>query len=220
MMRSLLLPIGVPSFIQVNEIGIGLAIACNKSSAKTFPSVPTALYDGGGMNFGGSMVKEKKIQYINHFSSIFLRWVETFSTKYLHRTFNVIASWTLRCKISLWLWHVYTTPFDSCVAFIFNSYDETVPPHKPGFDTALMPSTNIPSFHQLNLAGGLLELESQMSVASTPGTNSAGCVCTLTVSGATVHSNIQTKIPLTRDKYRGKKIEKHQCFQRVKLTKR
>lgn len=57
MMRSLLLPIGVPSFIQVNEIGIGLAIACNKSSANTFPSVPTALYDGGGINFGGSMVK-------------------------------------------------------------------------------------------------------------------------------------------------------------------
>lgn len=50
-----------------------------------------------------------------------------------------------------------------------------------------MPSTGMPSFHQLNLAGGLLELESQMSVASTPGTSSAGSTRILTVSGATVH---------------------------------
>lgn len=115
---------------------------------------------------------------------------------------------------------MYTTPFDSCVAFIFSSYDETVPPHKPGFDTALMPSTNIPSFHQLNLAGGLLELESQMSVASTPGTNSAGCVCTLTVSGATVHSNIQTKIPLTRDKYRVEKNRKKPMLSARQIDKK
>lgn len=69
---------------------------------------------------------------------------------------------------------------------IFNSRDETVPPHRPGFDALFIPSTGIPSFHQLSLAGGLLELESQISAASIPGTNSAGSTRILTVSGATV----------------------------------
>lgn len=68
---------------------------------------------------------------------------------------------------------------------IFNSNDETVPPHRPDFDALFIPSTGIPSFHQLSLAGGLLELESQKSVASTPGTNSAGSTRIFTVSGAT-----------------------------------
>lgn len=76
-------------------------------------------------------------------------------------------------------------PFISCDTMIFNSSDETVPPHRPGFDALLIPSTGIPSFHQLSFAGGLLELESQISVASTPGTNSAGSTRILTVSGAT-----------------------------------
>lgn len=105
----------------------------------------------------------------------------------LHRTWSACASWTLRCNASLLLWHVYTMPFISCVTLTFNSSDETVPPHNPGFDALFMPSTGMPSFHQLNLAGGLLELESQMSVASTPGTSSAGSTRILTVSGATVH---------------------------------
>lgn len=68
-----------------------------------------------------------------------------------------------------------------------------MPPHKPGFDPLFIPSTGIPSFQKLNFAGGLLELESQMRVASTPGTSSAGSTRILTVSGATVcvHSNTQ-----------------------------
>lgn len=107
--------------------------------------------------------------------------------KYLHSTCNVTASWTLRCNASLLLWHVYLMPFISCVTLIFNSSDETVPPHNPCFDALFIPSTGMPSFHQLNLAGGLLELESQMSVASTPDTSSAGSTRILTVSGATVH---------------------------------
>lgn len=84
-------------------------------------------------------------------------------------------------------------PFISCVTLTFNSSDETVPPHNPGFDALFMPSTGMPSFHQLNLAGGLLELESQMSVASTPGTSSAGSTRILTVSGATVSRTQENK---------------------------
>lgn len=61
-----------------------------------------------------------------------------------------------------------------------------MPPHKPAFDALFTPSTDIPSFHQLNLAGGLLELESQISVASTPGVNSTGSTRIFAVSGATV----------------------------------
>lgn len=48
-----------------------------------------------------------------------------------------------------------------------------------------LPSIGMPSFHQDNWAGGLLELESQMMVASMPGFNSSGSMRILTVSGAT-----------------------------------
>lgn len=106
---------------------------------------------------------------------------------YLHKTCSVIASWTLLCNASLLLWHVYTTSFISCVTLIFKSNDDTVPPHNPDFDVPLTPSTGIPSFHQVIFAGGLLELESQIIVASMPGTNSSGSTRILTVSGATIH---------------------------------
>lgn len=69
---------------------------------------------------------------------------------------------------------------------IFNSDDETVPPHKPAFEVFVAPSTGIPSLHHVNLAGGLLELESQNNVASSPGFNSSGSTRILTVSGETI----------------------------------
>jgi len=47
------------------------------------------------------------------------------------------------------------------------------------------PSMGMPSFHQDSFAGGLLELESQMIVASMPGRSSSGSMRILTVSGAT-----------------------------------
>lgn len=126
------------------------------------------------------------------------------TAQYLHSTCNATDSWTLRCNASLLLWHVYTMPFISCVTLIFNSSDETVPPHNPCFDALFIPSTGMPSFQKLNLAGGLLELESQMSVASTPGTSSAGSTRILTFSGATVQF-------LHRNKHKtnGKKEEKN-----------
>lgn len=43
----------------------------------------------------------------------------------------------------------------------------------------------MPSFHQDSFAGGLLELESQMMVASMPGRSSSGSMRIFTVSGAT-----------------------------------
>uniref|UniRef100_A0A1B0A7G3 Uncharacterized protein n=1 Tax=Glossina pallidipes TaxID=7398 RepID=A0A1B0A7G3_GLOPL len=46
-----------------------------------------------------------------------------------------------------------------------------------------LPSIGMPSFHQDNLAGGLLELESHIIVASMPGFNSSGSMRILTVSG-------------------------------------
>lgn len=45
----------------------------------------------------------------------------------------------------------------------------------------------MPSFHQDNLAGGLLELESHTMVASMPGFNSSGSMRIFTVSGATAN---------------------------------
>lgn len=114
---------------------------------------------------------------------------EFFDFFYLHSTCKVIASWTLLCKASLFDWQVYTTSFISCVTLIFKSNDDTVPPHNPGFDVAFTPSTGMPSFHQETFAGGLLELESQIIVASMPGTNSSGSTRILTVSGATEKKN-------------------------------
>lgn len=49
-----------------------------------------------------------------------------------------------------------------------------------------LPVTAMPSRHQEIFAGGLLELESQISVASIPGFNSGGSIVIFTVSGATV----------------------------------
>jgi len=49
-----------------------------------------------------------------------------------------------------------------------------------------IPSMEMPSFHQDSIAGGLLELESQMMVASMPGRSSSGSMRIFTVSGATV----------------------------------
>lgn len=43
----------------------------------------------------------------------------------------------------------------------------------------------MPSRHQEIIAGGLLELESQISVASMPGFSSGGSIVIFTVSGAT-----------------------------------
>lgn len=68
-----------------------------------------------------------------------------------------------------------------------------MPPHSPDFDASFTPSTGMPSFHQLSLAAGLLELESQMSVASTFGFSSSGSTRILTVSGATVERNKQKR---------------------------
>lgn len=48
-----------------------------------------------------------------------------------------------------------------------------------------VPSMEMPSFHQDSFAGGLLELESQMMVASMPGRSSSGSMRIFTVSGAT-----------------------------------
>lgn len=105
---------------------------------------------------------------------------------YLQRTCNDNASLTLRCNASFLLSHVYSTPFMSWVTFNFSSNDDTVPPHRPGFESTLIPSTGIRALCQLIFAAGLLELDSQINVASTPGTNSSGCTRIFTVSGATI----------------------------------
>lgn len=57
---------------------------------------------------------------------------------------------------------------------------ETVPPCKPGFVVLIKPWTGIPSRHHDNFAGGLLELESQIKVASSFGLSSAGSCLILT----------------------------------------
>lgn len=69
--------------------------------------------------------------------------------------------------------------------FNFNSILETFPPCKPAFDVLDNPGTGIPSFHQESFAGGLLELESQISVASSLGFKSVGSLRIFTCSGAT-----------------------------------
>lgn len=106
-------------------------------------------------------------------------------TSYSHKTCNVIASWTDRCSASFIAWHVYTIPFICSVMFNFNSILETFPPCKPAFDVFDSPGTGIPSFHQDSFAGGLLELESQIRVASSFGFKSAGSLRIFTCSGAT-----------------------------------
>lgn len=96
----------------------------------------------------------------------------------------------------------------SWLMLTFSSSDDTQPPHRPGFDALLspacdgavdkdlnrldsrepnLPSTAIPSRHQEIVAGGLLELESQISVASMPGFSSGGMILIFTVSGGTEH---------------------------------
>ncbi|KAI9583196.1 hypothetical protein GQX74_012413 [Glossina fuscipes] len=58
-----------------------------------------------------------------------------------------------------------------------NRRKKTLPP---------LPSIGMPSFHQDSLAGGLLELESHIIVASMPGFNSSGSMRILTVSDVSV----------------------------------
>lgn len=85
---------------------------------------------------------------------------------------------------------MYTTPFIFSVTFIFSSRVDTVPPCRPGTVVFTNPLTGIPSTHQDNLAGGLLELESQINDASSFGFNSAGSCRILTCSGG---SEIEVK---------------------------
>jgi len=66
---------------------------------------------------------------------------------------------------------------------------DTEPPQRPGLLAKLRPSTGMPSFHQLIFAGGLLELESQISLARMPGTRFLGTTLILTVSGGTEMEN-------------------------------
>lgn len=83
-------------------------------------------------------------------------------------------------------WHVYTMPFRSLVMFNFSSMLDIFPPCNPGFVVLNNPCTGIPSRHQDNRAGGLLELESHVSVASSFGLSSGGSRRIFTWSGATV----------------------------------
>lgn len=69
--------------------------------------------------------------------------------------------------------------------FTYISSVDTEPPQSPGRLARLSPSTGMPSFHQLIFAGGLLELESQISLARMPGTRFLGATLILTVSGGT-----------------------------------
>lgn len=58
---------------------------------------------------------------------------------------------------------------------MLNSIDETNPPCNPGFVVLFPPRTAIPSRHHDNLAGGWLELESQVRSAWVFGLRSTGC---------------------------------------------
>lgn len=60
---------------------------------------------------------------------------------------------------------------------------DTVPPWRPGTVVLTKPLTGIPSTHQESLAGGLLELESQINAASSFGLSSGGSCRILTCSG-------------------------------------
>lgn len=69
---------------------------------------------------------------------------------------------------------------------ILRVVDEIIPPHRPAWLATSFPfSTGIPSFHQVSLAGGLLELESQNSVASVPTVRDFGSTLIFNVSGKT-----------------------------------
>lgn len=75
----------------------------------------------------------------------------------------------------------------SCVTFIFSNACDAVPPHNPALNSVMLsPGIAMPSRHQDNSAGGLLEEESQCNVAPIPGFNSGGSTEILTVSGATI----------------------------------
>lgn len=67
----------------------------------------------------------------------------------------------------------------------FSSILDTFPPWRPDFELLTSPCTGMPSLHQDSLAGGLLELESHVNVASSFGFNSAGSLRIFTCSGAT-----------------------------------
>lgn len=54
---------GDPSFVQVYCIDVGLPLA-TKLITICSSSIPTAVDDGGGVNFGGS--NERNIKIINH----------------------------------------------------------------------------------------------------------------------------------------------------------
>ncbi|CAH2009050.1 unnamed protein product [Acanthoscelides obtectus] len=72
-----------------------------------------------------------------------------------------------------------------------------MPPCRPGLVPFIFPCTGIPSRHHDSLAGGLLELESQINVASSPGLSSAaqrtyGPPCTTLDSGNTAADDLNT----------------------------
>lgn len=82
-------------------------------------------------------------------------------------------------------------PFSSGVMSKESTMLDTLPPWSPGFVTLVTPCTGIPSRHQLSRASGLLELESQVSVAIVPVFNSGGSFRITTWSGGT---GIQRKL--------------------------
>ena len=67
---------------------------------------------------------------------------------------------------------------------------DTVPLQRPALFVGFTPSTGIPSFHQDSVAGGLLELESQIKVAWLPGRKSIGSLRILIISGGTVGKEV------------------------------
>lgn len=76
--------------------------------------------------------------------------------------------------------------------------DEILPPHKPGWlETPPSLIKGIPSLYQLNLTGGLLELESQNRLASVPAVNALGSTRIFKVSGKTANKEERKKCCLS-----------------------
>lgn len=128
---------------------------------------------------------------------------------YLHSTCSSTDSWILLSSASFVPWQVIFTPFMSWLMFIRTWVEEILPPHKPGwFVTPPSLIKGIPSLYQLNLTGGLLELESQNRLASVPAVNALGSTRIFKVSGKTVKSVKNKSYCLSRMKTR-KMGEKH-----------
>lgn len=173
--------IGRPFLVQVYWIETGFPSATN-GTIRDSPSTPTAFELGGGLNLGGS--GNILIQFFLWWTQVLIKWCISGN---LHIISNLIASCTLLCNASFRLWQVKIIPFISCVTFILSNACDAVPPHNPGlYSVILSPGMAIPSRHQDNSAGGLLDDESQCNVASMPGFNSGGSTEILTVSGATI----------------------------------